>query len=198
VLLPTDSQAAPILWTLQDVTFDDAGTATGSFVFDTDASTYSLINVATTAGSVISTDATYSEQHPFYLASGDQFLVMVDALPPGAGTRSLQLPFMTGLTSSGGTVILGGLFNFGEGFCSSAPCQDVSIDLPMRRVATGAVVGTPFDIATIPEPATMVLLTTGLALAGARHLRRRHRHATAAHGFGNLRRHRDRSGSVRR
>lgn len=46
------AQAAPLQWTLKDVTFDDGGTATGSFVYDADSDTYSNVQLSTTAGSV--------------------------------------------------------------------------------------------------------------------------------------------------
>ena len=50
-LIPTEAQAAPILWTLQGVTFGGANTATGSFVFDADTLAYS--DVAITTGTLV-------------------------------------------------------------------------------------------------------------------------------------------------
>ena len=157
-----DADASPLLWTLNQVAFDDGGTASGSFVFDAETSVYSLIDITTTAGSAMSSGATYTNEHPFYSGiSGATFLVMLDAIPPTFGTRALQLPFLTKLTDLGETVVLGGLFNFGEGTCAAAPCQDVSGDLPMRRIVSGEVYGTPAAIAAIPEPATLLLLGMG-------------------------------------
>ena len=163
-----DAEASPMLWTLNQVAFDDGGTAGGSFVFDAETLVYSLIDITTTAGSVMSSGATYSDEHPFYSGlSGAKFLAMLDAVPPTFGTRALQLPFLVELTDLGQTVALGGLFNFGEGTCAAAPCQDVSGDLPMRRIVSGEVYGTPASGAAIPEPATLLLLGIGLSVTAA-------------------------------
>ena len=90
-----DAAASPILWTLKQVGFDDGGTASGSFVFDAETSVYSLIDVTTTAGSAMASGATYTYEHPFYSGmSGANFLVMLEAIPPTFGTRTLQLPFL--------------------------------------------------------------------------------------------------------
>ena len=49
-LAPT-ALAVPIEWTLADVTFDDGGTASGSFVHEADTGVYSNVRIVTTAGS---------------------------------------------------------------------------------------------------------------------------------------------------
>ena len=43
--------AVPVVWTLNGVTFDDGGTASGSFTYDAGTDTYSAISMSTTAGS---------------------------------------------------------------------------------------------------------------------------------------------------
>ena len=141
----------PVLWTLQDVTFDDGGAASGSFVFDAETSTFSLIDITTTGGSTLVDGATYAQQHPFYLGSGPLFLVMVETVPVSLGTRALQLPFLSPLSDLGGTVVLGGLFNFGEGICGGDPCQDVSGDLPFRRIASGESWGRRAQMLSFPS-----------------------------------------------
>ena len=166
LLWAQSAQAVPILWTLEDVTFLDGGAASGSFIFDADFSLYSSIGVSTTAGSTVLSGASSDAEHTFYVGS-PQFLVMIDG-PVAPGTRVLQLPFVVALSNAGGTVTLGGLFNFGEGSCGAAPCQDVSALLPFRYLAEGRVVGNPVAVSPVPEPSTLLLVTAGLAAARAR------------------------------
>ncbi len=59
------AQAIPILWTLDSVTFVDGGTATGSFVYEADTITFSMINVTTTAGGGF-LGASYTDDHPSF------------------------------------------------------------------------------------------------------------------------------------
>jgi hypothetical protein len=162
-----NANAAPILWTLDDVTFRDGGTASGSFIFDADTSIYSSIDVETTAGSTVLSGRSYQIEHPFYVGS-PMFLVMIESLPVAFGTRSLQLPFAEDLTNAGGTVTLGRLFNFGEGSCGGPPCQDVTEALPLRYIADGQVIGTPVPLSAVPEPSTLLLVAAGLAATRAR------------------------------
>ena len=160
------AQAVPISWTLNNVTFDDGGTASGSFLFDADSSTFSSINISTSAGTAM-TAGTYSDLHPFYVGSSLPALILSDSVP--VTVRLLQLPFLDALTNAGGTVSLGGLGNFGEGACGGAPCQNVDGNLPLRFISGGEVVAQ-----SAPAPATTALL--GLALLGAGCARRRLAH----------------------
>ena len=92
-------QAAPRVWTLQGVTFDDGGTATGSFVYDIDTQTYSAIDIQTT-GNLAFTYTTANllgwSKSGFGVATG--WFV-------GAGF--LDLMMVSDLTGAGGTVALG-------------------------------------------------------------------------------------------
>ena len=47
--LALSAQAAPVLWTLNGVSFDDGSTASGSFVYDAATNLYSNVNIVTTA-----------------------------------------------------------------------------------------------------------------------------------------------------
>jgi hypothetical protein len=97
---------------------------------------------------------------------------MVDSLPVAPGTRVLQLPFLTPLSNAGGTVALGGLFNFGEGSCGEPPCSSVTTEFPLRHIVQGQVIGTPVEPTPVPEPSTLALAGAGIAMAGARRFRR--------------------------
>jgi hypothetical protein len=54
-LFSASANATPVVWYLSGVTYDDGGTASGSFTYDADTNTYSAISVSTTAGSSITT-----------------------------------------------------------------------------------------------------------------------------------------------
>ena len=53
----------PVEWTLDNVSFDDGGTAFGSFVYDADANEYSSISVSTTAGTAFGGAGYIDEVH---------------------------------------------------------------------------------------------------------------------------------------
>ena len=50
LLFSAPASAIPITWNLQNVTFNDGNTATGSYVYDADINQYSSINITTSAG----------------------------------------------------------------------------------------------------------------------------------------------------
>src|SRR5215813_9278566 len=57
--LPSVASADGATWTFSGVTFDDGGTASGSFFYDATNNTYSDINMTTTAGTLL-TGALYT------------------------------------------------------------------------------------------------------------------------------------------
>ncbi|PSB67423.1 hypothetical protein C7B61_06255, partial [filamentous cyanobacterium CCP1] len=94
------AEAAALKWTLQDVTFNDGGTATGSFLFDADTNTFSDVNINTFL----------SNGNPLanYLsASGNaNFSVSTTATLFPPTFKALFLGFSSPLTNLGGTVDL--------------------------------------------------------------------------------------------
>jgi hypothetical protein len=99
------AHATPITWTLQDVTFDDGGTALGSFVYDADSGihgTYSSISVVTTPGTsfagTIYADTTGIGSSTLFQA--------VDGPVDGdfSGDNALTFWHSAALTNAGGTV----------------------------------------------------------------------------------------------
>jgi uncharacterized protein (TIGR03437 family) len=107
----------PVTWTLTNATFNDGGTATGTFLFDSETGVVSNWNIVTTAGSVL-TAFTYTPTNSqassranggcaapcVYFVSDATF---PNGLQPPANfneNRDLDLTFASPLTDAGGKV----------------------------------------------------------------------------------------------
>lgn len=162
--LAVSASAAPLVWTLQGVTFTDGGTASGSFMYDAATNTYSNVNITTTAGSV-RTGATYHfVAGPPNSPDSNFFLQLTIGSGILTGTPAFSLVFPSaGLTASGGTVAV----TFGlEALCSDAVCTGPSG--PSRTVTGRAsvVASTPNTPAPVPALSTWGLGALGMLLAG--------------------------------
>ncbi len=62
--VPSVASADGITWSLSGVTFDDGGTASGSFVYDAVTNTVSAVNIVTTAGTTFG-GTTYTALGPW-------------------------------------------------------------------------------------------------------------------------------------
>jgi len=143
------SASAMTVWNLAGVSFDDGGTASGSFAYDAASNAYSNINLVTTAGAIFPGTG-YSA---FQAGNGNTLQV-------ANGLSVLQLAFVNSLTALGGTVALGtnsdGRSPF-EGLCTgSVPCRQYS---SVRNIVSGAVTT---DALSLAEPGTWVLMLAGL------------------------------------
>ena len=148
ITVPT-ANAATLSWELQNVTFDDGGTATGSFGFDADAGTFSAINILT------STNGSLGDSYGFPV--GFASATTLDFLEAGAGavlgSSRLLLSLSSAMTNSGG-IIAFALTPFGlEGICSNANCTSVD---PLRNALGGSIVS------AVPIPAAVWLFGTGI------------------------------------
>jgi hypothetical protein len=160
VMFASSAGAETILWTLQNATFNDGGTASGSFEYNTADGAYTDIDIVTTAGTALP-GATYTAYAttsvprdygfgaitaPGAMALGDP-LLDINSTSPAIG---FETP---------GTVTIGapGDFVSAEGTCN-AGCTGYYPD----RVLTGSVVGI-----SVPEPTTWGLMLIGLAGLGA-------------------------------
>jgi hypothetical protein len=140
-------QASPIVWSLSGVTFSDGGTATGSFTFDADTSTYSAIDIQTAGGSIPGT--LYLDTDTSLSALGAFIFIGFPVASPVIGTQELLLQFTSALTDAGGA---DSLSVGGEGPCADAACDGFT---DLRGVTSGSVT-------TTPEPSSF-----GLGLLGA-------------------------------
>lgn len=156
------SPAAVIEYTLENVTFDDGGTATGTFGFDTILDSVVSVNITTTGGSKLS-GATYTVPTDYlvdpatYATTSDPAFSFVTAVtPPPAVAPGLALQFENSLALGGVDPIA-----IGEVY-ASYECINCS---PYRDVTGG-------DATAVPEPLSIALFGAGIAGLGL--IRRRH------------------------
>jgi hypothetical protein len=95
------AKATPVDWFLQSVTFDDGGTASGSFTYDAALDGYSNWNITVTPGTLTAYNYLPAVDGGFegvHSASAVDFV----ASPDGLG-RYVRLTFVDPLTDAGGT-----------------------------------------------------------------------------------------------
>jgi hypothetical protein len=159
--VPSIASADGITWDLSGVTFDDGGTASGSFVYDASTNKYSSIDIITTLGTAFGGD-TYTSLSSAFDSSSTGLLV--GASGDLTNTALLFLLYGADLTNAGGTVplIVSGENQGGEGTCDNSDC---SLTTLLRSTTAGQVVGT----VSTPEPSVLSFLGLGLGalLAGA-------------------------------
>jgi hypothetical protein len=144
--------ADPIVWTLQDVTFDDGATATGNFTYDAATNKYSDWNILMSGGSS-KFPGIYSSSIYRSSAHGDATDVAFSGGAIVVGS-TLELQFSSPLSDMGGTIAVGG----DEQFYSFVPPQ-----FYQRFITSGSVTTAP---AAVPEPSTLVLLASGVLIGG--------------------------------
>ena len=155
------ASAVPVMWTLQGVTFSDGGTASGSFVYDADTNTYSSINVSTTAGTVVTTPATYQFLDPGFPSASGELAAFVTATGDLTGVRVVALVSTAPMTDAGGTVTLVPVSS-GEGVCSNSVCSTAG---ELRSLSAGSLNGQA--VAPVPALSTWAMLGTVLLLGAS-------------------------------
>lgn len=149
------AHAVPITWTLEDVTFTDGASASGSFTIDTDAQIWWDFSIATTAGPSFSAfiyDATNSRFSFGGFGPNSYTIIQTN------GARYLTFSFEQRLPGAGGTVALNSPFSW--------ECYNCS---PWRNM-TGSVTT---EAAEVPEPATLAMMLPALGMLGWMSRRRR-------------------------
>jgi hypothetical protein len=162
-LLSVAANAVPVVWTLDDVVFNDGGTASGSFTFDADTNTYSAITIATTPGSVFTSAFTFDLVNPAPVCvDNPQLLCTLDAStgPDYTGGPSIVFTFANALTNAGGQsqIDLGILAT-----CVTPTCD--AVNNPVALLVSGGVTAqVPPPTQPVPTQPVPTISTYGLAL----------------------------------
>ena len=157
------SFASTVTWNLNNISFSDGATASGSFSFDADTNTLSAWDISVTSG--VLSAFTYSPDDStagsYFQVAGyqNELLFMVNG-----STRQLRLTPVDALTDAGGTDAIN-LNTFGNG-SGSVECN---ICAPYREVVSGSLA------TATPEPGSFAFF--GLGIAAVRLLGRKFQRA---------------------
>jgi len=152
--------AGPLVWTLDNVHFDDGAIATGTFTFDADTTVISAWSITVSGGTAGLATFTYTKdgtQNALAFTPGAvpfESLVFTDSSDPLSTNRYMKLTTVTPLSDSGGVIALvTGAF--------SVDCDNCGT---YHNVDGGSVV--TLGEAATPEPATWALTILGFGAIG--------------------------------
>lgn len=146
ILLSIPLRAGTMLFTLENLTFSDGGTALGTFTWNSDANTALHWNITTTPGTLVKDSYTYSDS---ILGQGQIPLGMSYEIYLLGEERLHQLLFQFNSPSGLHTGV-------NISFWPSAEYGQFS-----RSVVSGSIFGV-----SVPEPSFFVLLSMGLLAVG--------------------------------
>ena len=171
LLAAGQSVAAPVTWSLNDVSFDDGASLTGTFIYDADTNVFSDISILSqggqgNSGSTAGWDNNVvfaSDELGFELLSANSDEINIEQFFTcgfGGCLRALSLTFKSSLTNAGGLVSLG------SGSIEQLKPFGFEDYVDFRNIVSGSVSAT-----VVPIPAAVWLF--GSALAGLGIARRR-------------------------
>jgi hypothetical protein len=141
---------------LNNFTFSDGATASGSFDYDAATNTFSSIHIVTT-GTSLFPGATYTAVDPGFGPFPFDVAFITGSLSNYTGTPALELGFVTSLTNLGGTIGT----DINEFVCTNNVCGAAT---DIRGTLDG---GTVVGAVATPEPSVLLLLSFSLlALLG--------------------------------
>jgi hypothetical protein len=138
--------AAPVLWTLNNVTSPSGGTASGSFIYDASIDRYLSVNIETIATGY---GGTYTQPAQSYTDNDQLFALLPGTTFPYTNTTAgVYLTFSSDLSNQLGAVVtLGGAS--AEGICDgSDDCDlwDNSTNLSGTVSSSSGACGAPIDV----------------------------------------------------
>lgn len=156
------ANAALVKWTLNDFAFDDGGTASGSFIWDSSGSSINEWNISTTAGTVFgafSYSDTIANQTAIGTTQGvDTFVLFRDDTAISNRIFGIGLDALSDLNTAVGNLALTNLTNVGAGmFFECINCT------PIRSSASEAYLS---GEVVVPLPAALPLLMSALGFFG--------------------------------
>lgn len=149
VVFAAAAHAVPIKWTLNSVTFDDDGAASGSFVYEADTNTFSQIQVTTSAGRAGTAESfskvcTSSTDCFFESSAGAAGFMSGATSGDLTNSKVFYLAFQSALTDAGGEIDVapgqGGTLTCTAPTCFSNAQQPANV----RALAAGSVKGVPY------------------------------------------------------
>jgi hypothetical protein len=156
------TRADDLAWTLENVTFGDGGTASGSFLINPITGAVDSYDITTTTGTSLAGD-TYNSVNAYdSVTSGLDYVEITDS----TNTQTLELNFVAPLNGTTTPDMLGAgppnipSLETANNFCIIPGCN---FDVGTRFVSGGGAVA--------PEPSSLALLAA--SLAGLACLRRR-------------------------
>ncbi|MCP4320914.1 MAG: hypothetical protein GY787_03480 [Alteromonadales bacterium] len=169
ILSCNTANAALVTWELADFSFDDGGTAYGSFVYDTDLNVVSNIDVYTTEGSRLSGRHYIATAGVWGSNTDFGILAFTDTSSTsnyqGAGWLRMDFHSISNVTDVG--ISLDQWLAVGaESYCVNSDCSSAANEITdpdnSRETISGYILSTQSVPSPVPLPASVWLFISGL------------------------------------
>lgn len=164
-----EAYAVPVNWQLVDFKFNDGGSAIGSFTYDSDIDLLSNINITTTAGSLLGGRNFFATAGVWGSMPEAGVLAFSDTLGPDfLGAGWFRIDARIDFNASAGTIVNQWLAVGAESFCMNAVCSSAANEITHPGRSRDTVSGYLMAGTQVPEPSSLLLGLTALALLATR------------------------------